>query len=186
MLFTYIYAILWSLYASTVWVSSIRWTASYSSFISYIELDCIIIGSRWPGLKISYHSFWNVWKEKRSPGQGNQFIGFLVKVTVSVLRGHKSTFWLFLIEENDIFQMLFVPWKILFLAEVMAGQRSTPMWNYIACVIFNRVPWKTTFKIYLLLHFLSNHPETFRICSKDYLETSLPMILRPLNWNYWL
>ena len=37
--------------------------------------------------------------------------------------------------------------------------------------LLNRDSPKINLKIYLLLHFLSNHPETFRICSKDHLET---------------
>ena len=30
---------------------------------------------------------------------------------------------------------------------------------------------KKTFIIYLILQILSNHPETFKICSRDHLET---------------
>ena len=47
-------------------------------------------------------------------------------------------------------------------------------------------PWKSSLNIYLLLHFLSNHPETFRICSKDHLEEIVPANFwdRPLkNFN---
>ena len=58
--------------------------------------------------------------------------------------------------------------KILFLAEIIAGQRSALMCNCIERAIFNRAPLKSSLKIYLLLHFLSDHPETFRICSKDH------------------
>ena len=71
----------------------------------------------------------------------------------------KSTFWLFLIEETDIYHML--NWsheKILFLAEVITAWRSVIQCNCIACVIFNHVPWKSTLKIYLLLQFLNVGP----------------------------
>ena len=44
--------------------------------------------------------------------------------------------------------------KILFLAEIIASQRSALMCNCIAPAIFN-----------LFLNFLSKHPQTFRICS---------------------
>ena len=54
---------------------------------------------------------------------------------------------------------------MLFLAEIIAGQRLALMCNCIARAIFN-----SSLKIYLLLHFSSNYPETFRICFKDHLE----------------
>ena len=60
--------------------------------------------------------------------------------------------------------------EILFIAKIIAGQRSARVCNCIAQGIFDRVSWKSTLKIYLLLHFLSNHSETFRICSRDHLE----------------
>ena len=59
--------------------------------------------------------------------------------------------------------------KILILAEVIAGQRSALMCNYIVHAIFNFAitrKWPF-FKLQNLSStFLSNHPETFRICSK--------------------
>ena len=53
--------------------------------------------------------------------------------------------------------------NILFLAEIIAGQRSALMCNYICASDFQSPALK-------ILHFLSDHPETFRICSKDHLE----------------
>ena len=43
----------------------------------------------------------------------------------------KSIFWMFLIEEIDIFQMFLVQWKNIFLSEVITGQMLAPMCNYI-------------------------------------------------------
>ena len=51
--------------------------------------------------------------------------------------------------------------KILFLAKVIASQRSTPMCNCIARAIFNRA-LKIKSKI-LSSTFFCNHPETFEI-----------------------
>ena len=59
--------------------------------------------------------------------------------------------------------------KILFLAEITAGQRSALVCNCIARAIFNHASWKSSLKIYLL-HFFRNHLKTFRICSNDHLE----------------
>ena len=58
--------------------------------------------------------------------------------------------------------------KILFLAKIIAGQRSALMYSCIARSIFNhalKIEPKN-----LLLQFLNNHPESFRICSRDHLE----------------
>ena len=76
--------------------------------------------------------------------------------------------------------------KILFLAEIIACHRSALMCNCIARAIFNRASWKSSLKIYLLLHFLSNHPKTFRICSRDHLEemSQTEFWVRPLNIFY--
>ena len=41
----------------------------------------------------------------------------------------------------------------MFLAEIIAGQRSALICNCIAQTIFNRVPLKSSLKIYLLLQF---------------------------------
>ena len=43
--------------------------------------------------------------------------------------------------------MLSVSWKILFLAKV-----PVPICNYIVRAIFNHMPWKSNFNIYLLLY----------------------------------
>ena len=60
----------------------------------------------------------------------------------------KSTFLLFLIEEIDIYQILLVPWnyeKILFLAEVITGQRSAPVLKgelqNLSSTVFEQSPW---------------------------------------------
>ena len=55
--------------------------------------------------------------------------------------------------------------KILFLAEVIAGQKSAPVCNNIVHAIFMKIDLRN-----LLLHFSSNHPQTFRIGSWDHLE----------------
>ena len=47
------------------------------------------------------------------------------------------------------------------------------MCNCFAREIFNGASRKSSLKIYLLLHFSSNHPETFRICFKDHFEIGL-------------
>ena len=56
----------------------------------------------------------------------------------------KSTFWLFLIEDIDFksisIRCFWSNGKILFLAKVIAGQRSAPVCNNIACTIFNPLP----------------------------------------------
>ena len=51
-----------------------------------------------------------------------------------------STFCLCLIEYTDIYQMLLVQEKILFLAEVIASRRTALQCNSIARAIFNRWP----------------------------------------------
>ena len=61
--------------------------------------------------------------------------------------------------------------KILFLANVIAFSNLENTYDYTARTNFNRDSPKINLQIYLLLQFLSNHPETFRICSKDHLET---------------
>ena len=61
--------------------------------------------------------------------------------------------------------------KILFLANVIALSNLENTYNYTARTKFNRDSPKINLKIYLLLHFMCNHPETFRICSRDHLET---------------
>ena len=48
-----------------------------------------------------------------------------------------------LLETIDIYQMLSVLWKNIvpnFLAEVIDGQRSAPVCNYILRTIFNQLP----------------------------------------------
>ena len=58
--------------------------------------------------------------------------------------------------------------KILILAEVIASWRSAPMRISIVCAIFTRdFPLMTLFQNFKidLLQFLSNHLQTFRICS---------------------
>ena len=44
------------------------------------------------------------------------------------------------------------------------------------------------FKFYLILQFLSNHPETFRVYSRDHVETLILPVFRfwSLNLNYWI
>ena len=54
---------------------------------------------------------------------------------------------------------------ILFLANVIAFSNLENTYDYTARTNFNRDSPKINLKIYLLLHFLSTHPETFRICS---------------------
>ena len=43
-------------------------------------------------------------------------------------------------------------------------------------------------KIYPLFQFLSNRPETFRICSRGHFKglQFADFRIRPLNWNYWI
>ena len=78
----------------------------------------------------------------------------------------KSNFCLFLIEEIDIYQMLLVLWKNIVPSRSYRWSKVRAyVCDYIARSIFNRLPWKTNFKTYLLPQFLSNHPQTFRICS---------------------
>ena len=50
---------------------------------------------------------------------------------------------------------------------IVPSRRSGPMCNSIAHAIFNCLSWKTNFKTYILIQFLSNHPQPFRICSVD-------------------
>ena len=61
--------------------------------------------------------------------------------------------------------------KILFLANVIAFSNLENTYDYTALAIFNHDSPKINLQIYLLLHFLSNHPATSRICSRDHLET---------------
>ena len=49
---------------------------------------------------------------------------------------------------------------------LVKGQHS---WE-ILWAIFNRVYWKSSFAIYLHLQFMSNHPETLSVFSKDHLD----------------
>ena len=81
--------------------------------------------------------------------------------------------------------------KILILANVIVGQRPALMCNSIVRSITFAFITKTNFsnfKIYLLLQFLSNYPETFRICSRVNLENKCPLKFwfKPLNQNYWI
>ena len=56
------------------------------------------------------------------------------------------------------------------LAEVITGQRAAHMCNCIVSTIFIHVDLKN----YLLPQFLSNHPDTARICSRGNLEKNRP------------
>ena len=79
----------------------------------------------------------------------------------------KLPFWLFLIEEIDIYQMLLVLWK-----NIIPNQSYR--WSKVsACVLlhcacnFQLPALKNKHQNYLLLQLLSNPPKTFRICSRD-------------------
>ena len=79
-----------------------------------------------------------------------------------VLLGSRSnfTFLLFLIEGNASYQEN--------IALSLKGQRCSVI---VLRARFSIACPKNNWKIYLLLQFLSNHPETFRKCSRDHLET---------------
>ena len=47
---------------------------------------------------------------------------------------------------------------------------SSVLVYWATAIARKQVSQKSSLKIYLLLHFLSNHPETFRICPRDHLE----------------
>ena len=77
-------------------------------------------------------------------------------------------------EEHACYQEIFTDRKkILFLANVIAFSNLENTYDYIRKYIrlHNRDSTKINLKIYFLLQFLSNRPETFRICSRDHLET---------------
>ena len=56
--------------------------------------------------------------------------------------------------------------KISILNEIIAGQSSALMYNSIACDFQSRLPTIFWTSKPLLPHFLSNHPETLRMCSR--------------------
>ena len=61
--------------------------------------------------------------------------------------------------------MLLVPWKNI------VSSRNYCWSKVSACVRdFQLHVLKIEFKNYLILHVLSNHPKTFRICSRDHLK----------------
>ena len=81
--------------------------------------------------------------------------------------------WLVLIKRAGGLHQDFL--KIKFL--VVSDREEWYLWETfyqiknIALSLKYRFFWKSNWKIYLLLQFLSNYPETFRICSRDHLET---------------
>ena len=97
-------------------------------------------------------------------------------------------FMVFFERRSEIYLLLFTSSKILILDKVIIGQRSAIMCNSITCAIFNRITRKwpfSVFKLYRLLHFLSNHPETSG-CSIHNTEDIFwsKFWFRPLNRNH--
>ena len=78
-------------------------------------------------------------------------------------------------------------------AKVITGQRSAPAFVYFYCTHefqtwFAANHHFSNFKIYLLLQFLSNHLQTFRICSRHQNKENdrTKFCFRPLNSSYWI
>ena len=81
--------------------------------------------------------------------------------------------------------------KILIVAKVIASQRSAPVYFYCthdfqARFASNNHFWNS--KIYLLLRLFSNHPQTFRICSRHKNKENdwTQFCFGPLNSSYWI
>ena len=95
----------------------------------------------------------------------------------------------FLKEESEAFQLLYTSSKIIDPSQLsqVKGQRLGVILLFAQfSFAFMLKTNFSYFKIYFLLHFVSNHPETFRICSGVNLEKICRVYLwfRPLNWNY--
>ena len=128
------------------------WFDPYPPFLPSflcLPLGMIMIWAEFYGVRIVLHS----------NSIGGFIKSFFVKgAGVFMKFFQKSTFWLFLLEDIDIYQMLWSHENFLLLAKFITGQRSAPMCNSILRAIFNCLSWKTDFKTYLLLQFSSNPP----------------------------
>ena len=89
---------------------------------------------------------------------------------------------------HSVYKLLFTSSKIS--TKVITGQWSALVPNSFACdfqLWLSQYKHFSKFKIYVL-HFLSNHPETFRICSrhdsKDIKISKYEILIRFLNQNY--